>query len=120
MVSYYATETELEAFSGKSFTATSPVTSSQVVLILTQMSARLDGLVGQSEQNFGDDSTCPEWVKQAVIAASDYFVHKRWIAEEPDQMLVNSIIEGFFSGKDTDRALRMSFFSERPNASGDW
>ena len=119
-VAYYANEVELEDLSGKAFTSTSPVTSTQVVAILEQMSARLDGIVGQDEQHFGKDDVCPEWVKQAVLGASDYYVHKRWIGEEPDQMMINTILESFFSGKDTDRAPRAVYYQDRPNSSGSW
>ena len=120
MVSYYVTEVELEEFTGKAFTSTSPVTSTQVVLILTQMSARLDGLLGLTEQTHGTDSACDEWVKQAVIAAADYYTHKRWIGEEPDQIILNTIIQSFFANVDTERATRVKYYQDRPNASGDW
>ena len=120
MVAYYATEAELEELTGKAFTTTSPVTSTQVVLILTQMSARLDGLLGLAEQTHGTDTAADEWTKQAVIAAADYYTHKRWIGEEPDQILINEIIQSFFSNVDTERATRIKYFADRPNASGDW
>ena len=120
MVSYYATEAELEGLTGKAFTSSSPVTSTQVVLILTQMSARLDGLLGLAEQTHGDDSACDEWTKQAVLAAADYYTHKRWIGEEPDQVMINTIIQSFFTNVDTERATRVKYYQDRPTASGDW
>ena len=115
----YATEAELEAImmvSSTFFGASTPITTTMVTAILTQYSALLDGLTGNTEANFGTDTTCPEWVKQAVLATSAarieaYYDDKVFTPEDAERIMMR-----FIGKRDSD--LRPSFSQKSPSSSG--
>jgi hypothetical protein len=115
----YATEAELEAIMlvpTTFFGAATPITTTMVTAILTQYSALLDGLTGNTEANFGTDTTCPEWVKQAVLATSAarieaYYNNEAFTPEDAER-----VMKKYVHLRDTD--LRPSFSQKIPSSVG--
>jgi hypothetical protein len=120
MVNYYATEAELEGFTSKTFSATSPVTSTNATNMLTYVSAQLDGLCGQDSSGyyFGTDSTCPYWCKSAVLSACAYKIYRIYQGKEPDEREVIKILKSYIVNRDSD--LRPVFATHTPNSVGEW
>lgn len=85
----------------KTFSATSTVTSTQIGVFLTQMSALLDALHDQDEGDYGTDTTCEEWVKQAVLAACVYKVESIYLLQVADPEKIKSILESYSGKKGT-------------------
>jgi len=85
----YVTEAEIEAYTGKSFTATSVITSTQIGVMATQFSAKLDGFAGVDEGTYGTDTTCDEWVKQAVLSVISYAITQYYNDQPVDELVDN-------------------------------
>ena len=95
----YATEAELEAYTTREFSAATTVTSTQIGTFLTQMSALLDGINNVAEAHYGAETTCPEWVKQAVLAACGYKIDSIYLLQVPDPEKIISILKSYTGKK---------------------
>ena len=96
----YFTEAELEARTGKSFTTTSLITSTQIGTMATEISALFDGLMQQTEGT----ETPDEYVKQACLSCAQYTVEQIYSGEPVDPLKQIQIIKEFMkpvSGKTT-------------------
>ena len=112
----YATEAELEAvmmMSTTFFGASTPITTTMVTAILTQYSALLDGLAGRSEGHFGTDTTCDEWVKQAVLAAAAARIEAKINDKEFTTQQAIDIIKRFMNLRDS--SLKPRFHQKQPS-----
>lgn len=123
-VNYYATEDEFKEKTARNFTATTPITTTQIKVLLEQLSAQLDGLMGEDEDNLGTSATAPEWAKQAVLSAAKMIVDAKYSDDikTPSEKEIIDMLKSYYMGRDVDQAQpkHMHFFSDRPNASGDW
>ena len=115
----YAEEADLEAIMIQAttfFGAATPISTTTATAILTQYSALLDGLTGNSEANFGNASTCPEWVKQAVLATTAarieaYYHDQSFTTEDAERVMMK-----FIGKRDSD--LRPTFSQKIPSSGG--
>lgn len=115
----YATEAELEAITARDFSATTPVTSTQIAAFLTQISALLDALHDQDEGDFGAETTCEEWVKQAVLAASAYRIDCIYYRTIHDPEKVIQILRSYSGKKGTTNSGAPSYSNLYNDGSGD-
>ena len=112
----YFTETELESIMVKSFTSATPITSTQIGTLATEISAKLDGLVQQAEGSYGTDTTCEQWVKQACLAAASYKVNCIYAGEFVDEIKLIRIMKEVIKSKKP----RSKFSVRSPDSSGEW
>ena len=115
----YATEAELEAImlvSTSFFGASTPITTTMVTALLTQYSALLDALTGHDEANFGDDTTCAEWVKQAVLATTAARIEAHYNDKEFTTEDAERVMKKFIGNRDAD--LRPTFSQKIPSSAG--
>ena len=115
----YATEAELEAIMlvrTTFFGAATPITTTMVTAILDQYSSLVDGLAGRSDANFGDSDTCPEWVKQAVLAATAARIEAKINDKDFTTEDAERIMRKFINKRDTDTL--PSFYTKTPSRVG--
>ena len=119
--SYYATVTELQERSTRTFSGVTPVTTTQAGVMLDQISAQLDGLLGRAEGALGDSDTVPEWAKQAVLGAAIAYVnsvYEKGVALS--QQEINDLLRDYTKNVDAYPNSKFFFGQERPDASGNW
>ena len=95
------------------FGTSTPITTTMVTAILTQYSALLDALAGRTETNFGDADTCPEWVKQAVLATTAARIEAKVEGKEFTPEDAERIMRKFIGKRDTDTT--PSFYKKTPS-----
>lgn len=119
--SYYATTTELQERTTRTFSGTTVITSTQIGVLLDQISAQLDGLLGRAEGDLGDSDTVPEWAKQAVLAAAKAVVDSIYQSGEPiSEQDILAILRSAIEKNDAYPNTRIFYDQQRPNASGNW
>lgn len=119
--SYYATVTELQERSTRTFGAATPITTTQAGVMLDQISAQLDGILGRDEGTLGDSDTVPEWAKQAVLGAAIAYVNSVYEKGTPlTQQELNDLLRDYTKNVDAYPNSKFFFGQERPNSSGNW
>ena len=103
------TEAELEGRTGRDFDATTPITST----IVTQMVSDMDALVDQVDK---DNSASSADKKQAALAAAAETVDKVYVGEEVDQDALIEIIQKILF--DEERRKIYSFSHTSPSGDG--
>jgi hypothetical protein len=93
----YFNELELESHMGRTFTATSRLTSTQIGYIATEISAMYDGLAQQTEGT----ETPDEYVKQACLAVASYRIDRIYNNEKSDPLTEIKIIKEFLKKSKT-------------------
>ena len=112
----YFIETELEARVVRSFTSTSPITTTQIGVLATAVSNIWDGLNQQASAAEGDNTTAAQYVKEACLAAASYMVNKRYNGEQPDDKVVVDILKSYMRSKKP----RSKFHTQSPDSTGSW
>lgn len=123
-VNYYANETEFSSKTARTFDANSTISSTQIKVLLDQMSAQLDGLMGQDEGHLGTDETCPEWAKQAVMSAAKMVVDARYSDDikTPSEEDIIKVLKSYMEGRSADQSIpkKMFYNQQYPSRSGNW
>ena len=110
----YATEAEFEGLTGRTISATTKPTSTQLGVMLTEVSNRLDGLCHESAGGLGT----LEWTTQAVIAGVSFIIDTSKKGEIVDQQKLNEVLKGFIP--DADEGKKIFSYQDYPNSTGDW
>jgi hypothetical protein len=106
----YFTEAELEARTGREFSASSTITSTMIGTMATEISAMWDGLAQQTEGT----ETPDEYVKQACLSAAAYNVDKIMKNEVPDQLVMIRIMKEFL------KTTKTQLFYDQQYTSSTW
>ena len=101
-VDSYAEKSELEALLLVTFSETTSPTSTEIAAFLVQWSASLDGLMGKTEQHYGDSDSCPEWCKQAVLHVAAMKIEKTWANEFISSKELLDYMKKFIKSRDRD------------------
>ena len=110
----YFTEAELEARTGKLFSATSLLSSTQIGTLATEISALFDGLMDQTEGT----ETPSEKVKQACLSCAHYTVDMIYEGESVDPEKQISILRSFMGP--TGHTSVLHYDQTYPSSSGKW
>ena len=114
----YITEAELEGITGRTFGAATPLTTTKVGLLVTQMSAKLDAVCAVDEGNYGTDTTCPEWCKQAVLSACTMVVDNIYIKAGHTELEILRVINEFAKKRKSSIDTLPKFSKRTPDSSG--
>lgn len=108
----YFTEAELEALTGKAFTTTSLMTTTQIGVFATEISNMFDGFM---QQAIGSE-TPDEYVTQACLACAVYTIGQIYAGEPIDPLMQEKLLKQFMVpfGK------QMSYGQEYPKNTGSW
>jgi hypothetical protein len=110
----YFSEAELEARTGKVFSVTSLLTSTQIGTMATEISALFDGLMDQTEGT----ETPSERIKQACLSCAHYTVDQIYAGEPVDPEKQIRILRNFLGP--TGHTSSFYYSQDYPESTGDW
>lgn len=118
----YVTQAELEEITGRSFSddPATPLTATQIGKLVTQMSAKLDGVCAVDEGNFGNATTCPEWCKQAVLSACIMIVDNIYLNAENTELEILRVLNMFAKKRKSSTDTLPKFSQRIPDSSGEF
>ena len=76
----------------------------------------LDGLAGRDEAHFGDDTTCPEWVKQAVLSVAAARIEAHYNDQQFTTQDARRLMKSLIGHRDSD--FTPSFDQQIPSSGG--
>lgn len=114
----YITEAELEGITTLTFDADSPITTTQMTELIAQMSSKLDAVCAVDEANFGSATTCPEWVKQAVLSACTMVVENIYYDAGHTELQILRVLNEFAKKRKSSTDTLPKFSRRSPDSSG--
>ena len=114
----YITEAELEGITTLTFNADSPITTTQMTELIAQMSAKLDAVCSVDDAHFGSATTCPEWVKQAVLSACCMKIDNIYYGAEHTELQILRVINEFAKKRKSSTDTLPKFSRRSPDSSG--
>ena len=109
----YFTEAELEGLTGKAFTATSLVTTTQITALAQEISNTFDALM---QQTVGSE-TPDEFVTQACLAAAVYTIGQIYAGEPVDPIEQAKKLKYYMT---PIKGVNTSYSQEQPDSTGEW
>jgi hypothetical protein len=110
----YFTEAELESRTGKVFSATSLVSSTQIGLMATEISAMWDGWAHQTEGT----ETPSETVKQACLSCAHYTIDQIYAGETVDPIKQYAVFKAAVGA--TGETATLYYTQSYPDSAGEW
>ena len=109
----YFTEAELEALTGKAFTASSLVTTTQIGVMAQEISNMFDGLM---QQSVGSE-TPDEYVTQACLSCAVYTIGQIYAGEPIDPEKQARLLKQFMT---PIKKTSLYYSQDYPDSTGDW
>ena len=114
----YISVTEVAGITTYDFTddPPTPITETQLVALIGQYSAKLDGLAGVDLNHFGDPP--PQWVKSAILAAIAMKIENVYEERDHTEVDILHTMKMFIKDRDRTTTALPKFPSSQPNELG--